>query len=89
MRSRGRLKRGPETFRSLTGLTPADFGALLAHAEPAWHAAQRRRRERPGRAQAPLLLKLTDPWPGPLTRGAVRASLSASESLPRTPGACW
>jgi len=48
-----RLKRSPEAFRSLTGLTPAAFDTLLAQVEPAWHAAQRRRRERPGRERKP------------------------------------
>jgi hypothetical protein len=48
-----RLKRSPEAFRSLTGLTPAAFDTLLAQVEPAWHAAQRRRRERPDRERKP------------------------------------
>jgi IS5 family transposase len=48
-----RLQRSPEAFRSLTGLTPATFLALLAQVEPAWHAAQRRRRERPDRKRKP------------------------------------
>jgi hypothetical protein len=48
-----RLKRSPEAFRSLTGLTPEAFDSLLAQVEPAWHAAQRRRRERPNRRRKP------------------------------------
>jgi hypothetical protein len=48
-----RLKRSPQAFRSLTGLTPAAFDSLLAQVEPAWHAAQRRRRERPNRRRKP------------------------------------
>jgi len=48
-----RLKRSPEAFRSLTGLTPAAFDALLAQVEPAWHAAQSRRRERADRERKP------------------------------------
>jgi IS5 family transposase len=48
-----RLKRTPETFRRLTGLTPAAFQDLLAQVEPAWHAAQAKRRARPGRRRKP------------------------------------
>lgn len=48
-----RLSRSPEAFRSLTGLTPSAFADLLAQVEPAWHAAQRHRRERPGRRRKP------------------------------------
>src|SRR5262245_15637348 len=48
-----RLSRSPEAFRRLTGLTPAAFAALLAQAEPAWRAAQGRRRDRPGRQRRP------------------------------------
>src|SRR5215211_5830978 len=48
-----RLSRSPEAFRSLTGLTPAAFSALLAQVEPAWRDAQRRRRERPDRQRKP------------------------------------
>src|SRR5829696_2764279 len=48
-----RLMRSPQAFRSLTGLTPAAFQTLLAQVEPAWLAAQRRRRERPDRERQP------------------------------------
>lgn len=48
-----RLKRTPETFRSLTGLTPAAFQDLLAQVEPAWHAARAKRRARPDRQRKP------------------------------------
>lgn len=48
-----RLKRSPETFRRLTGLTPTAFAELLAQVEPAWHAAQQRRRQRPNRRRKP------------------------------------
>jgi hypothetical protein len=53
MKHTERLMRSPETFRSLTGLTPAAFQGLLALLEPAWHAAQQRRRQRPGRQRQP------------------------------------
>jgi IS5 family transposase len=48
-----RLKRTPETFRSLTGLTPAAFQDLLTQVEPAWHAARAKRRARPDRRRKP------------------------------------
>lgn len=48
-----RLMRVPESFRSLTGLTPVAFLSLLAQVEPAWHAAQARRRQRPNRRRKP------------------------------------
>src|SRR5262249_57180256 len=48
-----RLSRSPEAFRSLTGLTPAAFAALLAPVELAWRDAQTRRRDRPGRRRRP------------------------------------
>jgi len=48
-----RLQRSPEAFRRLTGLTPAAFLTLLAQVEPAWHAAQQRRRNRPNRQRKP------------------------------------
>jgi DDE superfamily endonuclease len=48
-----RLQRSPEAFRSLTGLTPTAFLALLAQVEPTWHAAQQRRRNRPNRQRQP------------------------------------
>jgi hypothetical protein len=48
-----RLKRSPQAFRSLTGLTPEAFDSLLAQVEPAWRDAQSRRRERPNRRRKP------------------------------------
>jgi hypothetical protein len=48
-----RLQRCPETFRRLTGLTPAAFLTLLPQVERAWDDAQRRRRARPGRRRKP------------------------------------
>jgi hypothetical protein len=48
-----RLLRCPQTFRRLTGLDPATFCTLLPQVEQAWLAAQRRRRERPGRRRRP------------------------------------
>jgi hypothetical protein len=48
-----RLQRCPETFRRLTGLTPAAFLGVLPQVERAWDEAQRRRRDRPGRARKP------------------------------------
>jgi hypothetical protein len=53
MKHTERLLRCPEAFRRLTGLTPEAFRTLLAAVEPAWHDAQRRRRERPGRRREP------------------------------------
>jgi len=48
-----RLKRSPEAFRRLTGLTSEAFDSLLAQVEPAWHDARRRRRDRPDRRRKP------------------------------------
>jgi hypothetical protein len=48
-----RLMRSPQAFRSLTGLTPVAFQGLLAQVEPAWRAAQSRRRQRPNRQRRP------------------------------------
>ena len=48
-----RLLRVPETFRSLTGITPDAFRSLLPRVEAAWLEAQRKRRERPGRRRRP------------------------------------
>jgi len=48
-----RLLDKPETFRRLTGLDPTAFRSLLAKVEPAWLAAQAKRRARPGRRRRP------------------------------------
>jgi hypothetical protein len=47
-----RLSAYPEVFRSLTGLTPAEFDALVADVRPRFAAAQRARLSRPGRRRA-------------------------------------
>jgi hypothetical protein len=48
-----RLKRSPDTFRSLTGLTPAAFDHLLAQLAPRYQAAEDRRKDWPGRRRRP------------------------------------
>jgi DDE superfamily endonuclease/Helix-turn-helix of DDE superfamily endonuclease len=48
-----RLKRCPDVFRRLTGLTPAKFDALLAGLAPRAAAAQAARRQRPDRRRRP------------------------------------
>jgi DDE superfamily endonuclease/Helix-turn-helix of DDE superfamily endonuclease len=48
-----RLKRCPDAFRQLTGLTPAAFDQLLADLAPRHQQAQDRRRNRPGRQRKP------------------------------------
>jgi DDE superfamily endonuclease/Helix-turn-helix of DDE superfamily endonuclease len=48
-----RLKRSPETFRQLTGISPAAFDRLLADLGPRYAAADARRKGRPGRQRAP------------------------------------
>jgi DDE superfamily endonuclease/Helix-turn-helix of DDE superfamily endonuclease len=48
-----RLKRTPDTFRQLTGLTPAVFDQLLAQLAPRYHEADARRKARPGRRRKP------------------------------------
>jgi hypothetical protein len=47
-----RLSAYPEVFRSLTGLTPGEFDALVAEVRPRFAAAQRARLSRPGRRRA-------------------------------------
>ena len=49
-----RLKRAPDTFRQLTGLTPAAFDGLFAQLQPRYQQADARRKDRP-------LLKGGDP----------------------------
>jgi len=48
-----RLKRTPDTFRQLTGLTPAAFDGLLAQLQPRYHEADARRKARPDRRRKP------------------------------------
>jgi len=48
-----RLRKSPASFRSLTGITPAAFDALLAELEPQYAAAQAGRLGRPGRTRKP------------------------------------
>ena len=48
-----RLRRSPNAFRQLTGITPAAFDRLLADLTPRYEQAEARRKDRPGRqAQA-------------------------------------
>lgn len=48
-----RLRDTPRVFRSMTGLTVAEFDALLAAVLPRLGAAERARQERAGRRRAP------------------------------------
>src|SRR5436189_4109838 len=48
-----RLKRSADTFRQLTGITPAAFDRLLADLEPRYQQADARRKSRPGRKRKP------------------------------------
>jgi DDE superfamily endonuclease len=48
-----RLKRSPDTFRQLTGISPAAFDQLLAQLTPRYHEAEARRKGRPGRQRKP------------------------------------
>jgi hypothetical protein len=48
-----RLKRSPDTFRQLTGITPAAFDRLLADLRPRYEAADARRKNRAGRKRKP------------------------------------
>src|SRR5437588_4218086 len=48
-----RLKRTPDTFRQLTGLSPAAFDQLLAQLTPRYHEAEARPKDRPGRRRKP------------------------------------
>jgi hypothetical protein len=48
-----RLKRTPDTFRQLTGLSPAAFDQLLGQLTPRYHEADARRKARPGRKRRP------------------------------------
>jgi len=48
-----RLKRSPNAFRQLTGITPAAFDRLLADLGPRHEQAEARRKDRPGRRRRP------------------------------------
>src|SRR4051812_19578315 len=48
-----RLRRSPNAFRQLTGITPAAFDRLLADLTPRHEQAEARRRGRPGRRRKP------------------------------------
>ena len=48
-----RLRRSPNAFRQLTGITPVVFDQLLADLIPRYEQAEIRRRERPGRQRRP------------------------------------
>jgi DDE superfamily endonuclease/Helix-turn-helix of DDE superfamily endonuclease len=48
-----RLKRSPQAFRQLTGLSPDKFDRLLADLAPRYQDAERRRKARPGRRRKP------------------------------------
>jgi hypothetical protein len=48
-----RLKQSPDTFRPLTGITPAAFDRLLTQLAPRHQQAEARRKDRPGRRRKP------------------------------------
>ena len=48
-----RLRRSPNAFRQLTGITPAAFDRLLADLTPRYEQADARRKDRPGRRRRP------------------------------------
>src|SRR3954464_2707215 len=48
-----RLRRSPNAFRQLTGITPAAFDRLLADLTPRHQQAEARRKDRPGRKRRP------------------------------------
>jgi hypothetical protein len=48
-----RLRRSPNAFRRLTGITPAAFDRLLADLTPRYQQAEARRKDRPGRKRRP------------------------------------
>jgi DDE superfamily endonuclease/Helix-turn-helix of DDE superfamily endonuclease len=48
-----RLRRSPNAFRQLTGITPDAFDRLLAQLTPAHETAEARRKDRPGRRRKP------------------------------------
>src|SRR5215208_4774009 len=48
-----RLRRAADTFRQLSGITPAAFDRLLADLGPRYAAADAKRKARPGRRRKP------------------------------------
>src|SRR3954468_588404 len=48
-----RLRRSPNAFRQLTGITPDAFDRLLAQLTPRYERADGRRKDRPGRKRKP------------------------------------
>ncbi len=48
-----RLRRMPDTFRQLTGITPDAFDQLLAELEPRYPQADAKRKKRPSRQRKP------------------------------------
>jgi hypothetical protein len=48
-----RLRRSPNAFRQLTGITPAAFDRLLTDLTPRYEQAEVRRKDRPGRKRRP------------------------------------
>src|SRR6476646_8662410 len=48
-----RLRRSPNAFRQLTGITPAAFARLLAELTPRYEHAESKRKDRPGRRRRP------------------------------------
>jgi len=48
-----RLRRSPNAFRRLTGITPGAFDRLLADLTPRYEQADARRKDRPGRRRRP------------------------------------
>src|SRR5262249_33558424 len=48
-----RLRRSPNAFRQLTGITPIVFDKLLADLMPRYEQADARRKDRPGRRRRP------------------------------------
>src|SRR3954451_12601440 len=48
-----RLRRSPNAFRQLTGITPVVFDQLLSDLTPRYEQAEARRKDRPGRRRRP------------------------------------
>jgi hypothetical protein len=48
-----RLKRCPDSFRLMTGITPAEFDTLLGQLTPRYQQAEARRKNRPHRQRRP------------------------------------
>jgi DDE superfamily endonuclease len=48
-----RLRRSPNAFRQLTGITPAAFDRLLTDLTPRYQQAEAKRKDRPGRKRRP------------------------------------